>query len=98
MPRPLGHADAGAAPHRPAAAPMVATLAVAMMEASRRSRAGARAPSLVAPQWAGMAARQRIGGGVRAFAAHGITNAGPPMEQAEAERLLGELAGTAIPK
>jgi hypothetical protein len=45
-----------------------------------------------------MAARQRISGGVRAFAAHGITNAGPPMEQAEAERLPGELAGTAIPK
>jgi hypothetical protein len=34
----------------------------------------------------------------RAFAAHGITNVGPPMEQAEAEPLLGELAGTAIPK
>jgi quercetin dioxygenase-like cupin family protein len=28
----------------------------------------------------------------RAFAAHGITNIGPPMEQAEAEHLLGELA------
>jgi hypothetical protein len=28
----------------------------------------------------------------RAFAAHGITNVGPPMEQAEAERLLGQLA------
>jgi quercetin dioxygenase-like cupin family protein len=28
----------------------------------------------------------------RAFAAHGITNVGPPMELAEAERLLGELA------
>ncbi|MBV8295224.1 MAG: cupin domain-containing protein [Acidimicrobiia bacterium] len=33
----------------------------------------------------------------RAFAAHGITNVGPPMEQAEAERLLGQLAGAAIP-
>jgi hypothetical protein len=31
----------------------------------------------------------------RAFAAHGITNVGPPMEQAEAERLLGQLAGAA---
>jgi len=30
-----------------------------------------------------------------AFAAHGITNVGPPMEQAEAERLLGQLAGSA---
>lgn len=29
----------------------------------------------------------------RAFATHGITNVGPPMEQAEAERLLGQLAG-----
>ena len=27
----------------------------------------------------------------RAFAAHGITNVGPPMEQAEAERLLDRL-------
>ena len=27
----------------------------------------------------------------RAFATHGITNVGPPMEQAEAERLLGQL-------
>ena len=33
----------------------------------------------------------------QAFAAHGITNVGPPMEQAEAERLLGQLAGAAIP-
>jgi hypothetical protein len=33
----------------------------------------------------------------RAFAAHGITNVGPPMEQAEAERLLGQLAGAAVP-
>lgn len=33
----------------------------------------------------------------RAFAAHGITNAGPPVEQAEAERLIGQLAGAAIP-
>ena len=32
----------------------------------------------------------------RAFAAHGITNVGPPMEQAEAERLLDELAAAAI--
>ena len=32
----------------------------------------------------------------RAFAAHGITNVGPPMEQAEAERLLGQLAAAAI--
>ena len=31
----------------------------------------------------------------RAFAGHGITNVGPPMEQAEAERLLGQLAGSA---
>jgi len=30
-----------------------------------------------------------------AFAAHGITNVGTPMEQAEAERLLGQLAGSA---
>ena len=28
----------------------------------------------------------------RALAAHGITNVGPPMEQAEAERLLAQLA------
>jgi quercetin dioxygenase-like cupin family protein len=33
----------------------------------------------------------------RAFAAHGITNVGPPMEQAEAERLLDQLAAAAIP-
>ena len=34
----------------------------------------------------------------RAFAVHGITNVGPPMEQAEAERLLGQLAGaSAVP-
>jgi mannose-6-phosphate isomerase-like protein (cupin superfamily) len=32
-----------------------------------------------------------------AFAAHGITNVGPPMEQDEAERLLDQLAGVAIP-
>ena len=32
----------------------------------------------------------------RALAAHGITNVGPPMEQAEAERLLGQLAAAAI--
>jgi quercetin dioxygenase-like cupin family protein len=31
----------------------------------------------------------------RAFAAHGITNVGPPMEQAEAEHLLGEPAAAA---
>jgi mannose-6-phosphate isomerase-like protein (cupin superfamily) len=31
----------------------------------------------------------------RAFAAHGITNVGPPMEQAEAEHLLGQLAAAA---
>jgi len=31
----------------------------------------------------------------RAFAAHGITNVGPPVEQAEAERLLGQLAAAA---
>jgi len=31
----------------------------------------------------------------RAFAAHGITNVGPPMEQAEAERLLDQLARAA---
>lgn len=33
----------------------------------------------------------------QAFAAHGITNVGPPMEQPEAERLLGQLAGMASP-
>jgi hypothetical protein len=33
----------------------------------------------------------------RAFAAHGITNVGPAMEQAEAERHLGQLAGAALP-
>jgi len=33
----------------------------------------------------------------RAFAAHGITNVGPPMEQAEAERLLDQLAAAAMP-
>jgi hypothetical protein len=33
----------------------------------------------------------------QAFAAHGITNVGPPMEQPEAERLLGQLAGKASP-
>jgi len=33
----------------------------------------------------------------RAFAAHSIINVGPPMEQAEAERLLGHLAGAVIP-
>ena len=32
----------------------------------------------------------------RALAAHGITNVGPPMEQAEAEDLLGQLAAAAI--
>ena len=32
----------------------------------------------------------------RAFAAHGITNVGPPMEQAEAERLLGRPAGAPV--
>ena len=32
----------------------------------------------------------------RAFAAHGITNVGLPMEQAEAERLLQQLAGAAV--
>ena len=32
----------------------------------------------------------------RALAAHGITNVGPPMGQAEAERLLGELAGAPL--
>jgi hypothetical protein len=31
----------------------------------------------------------------RALAAHGITNVGPPMEQAEAERLARQLAGAA---
>jgi quercetin dioxygenase-like cupin family protein len=35
----------------------------------------------------------------RAFAAHGITNVGPPMELAEAERLLGQLtAADAVPR
>jgi len=33
----------------------------------------------------------------RAFAAHGITNVGPPMEQPEAERLLSQLAGAFSP-
>ena len=33
----------------------------------------------------------------QAFAAHGITNVGPPMEQAEVKRLLGQLAAAAIP-
>jgi quercetin dioxygenase-like cupin family protein len=33
----------------------------------------------------------------RAFAAHGITNVGPPMEQAEAERLLDQLAAASMP-
>jgi mannose-6-phosphate isomerase-like protein (cupin superfamily) len=33
----------------------------------------------------------------RALAAHGITNVGPPMEQAEAEGLLNRLAGAAVP-
>ncbi len=33
----------------------------------------------------------------RAFTNHGITNVGPPMEQAEAERRLDQLAGAAIP-
>lgn len=33
----------------------------------------------------------------RAFAAHGITNVGPSMERSEAERLLGQLAGAAVP-
>jgi quercetin dioxygenase-like cupin family protein len=32
----------------------------------------------------------------RAFAVHGITNVGPPIEQADAERLLGQLAAAAI--
>jgi quercetin dioxygenase-like cupin family protein len=32
----------------------------------------------------------------RAFAAHGITNVGLPMEQAEVERLLQQLAGAAV--
>jgi quercetin dioxygenase-like cupin family protein len=32
----------------------------------------------------------------QAFAAHGITNVGPPMEQAEAERLLDQLAAAAM--
>ena len=35
----------------------------------------------------------------RAFAAHGITNVGPPMEQTEADRLLGQLAAArAVPR
>jgi quercetin dioxygenase-like cupin family protein len=35
----------------------------------------------------------------RAFTAHGITNVGPPIEKAEAERLLGYLTATdAIPR
>ena len=33
----------------------------------------------------------------QAFAAHGITNVGPPVEQDEAGRLLGQLAAAAIP-
>lgn len=33
----------------------------------------------------------------RALAAHGIANVGPPMEQAEAERILGQPAGAATP-
>jgi len=33
----------------------------------------------------------------RALSAHGIANVGPPTEQAEAERILGQLAGAAIP-
>jgi quercetin dioxygenase-like cupin family protein len=33
----------------------------------------------------------------RALAAHGITNVGPPMEQADAERLLRQLTEAAIP-
>jgi len=33
----------------------------------------------------------------RAFAAHRITNVGPPMEQAEAEHLPGQLDGAPIP-
>ena len=32
----------------------------------------------------------------RAFAAHGITNVGPPMEQAEAQRLLDHLPAVAV--
>lgn len=32
----------------------------------------------------------------RALAAHGITNVGPPMERAETDRLLGQLARAAI--
>jgi quercetin dioxygenase-like cupin family protein len=32
----------------------------------------------------------------RAFASHGITNVGPPMEQAEAEHLVSQLARPAI--
>lgn len=35
----------------------------------------------------------------RVFAAHGITNVGPPIEQAEADRLLARLAGAgAVPR
>ena len=33
----------------------------------------------------------------RAFAVHGITNIGPPMEETEAKRLLQQLAGAAAP-
>jgi len=33
----------------------------------------------------------------RAFAAHGITNVGSPIDQAEAERLLDQLALAAVP-
>jgi len=33
----------------------------------------------------------------QAFASHGITNVGPAMEQAEAERLVGQLAGAVVP-
>jgi hypothetical protein len=33
----------------------------------------------------------------RMLAVHGITNVGPPMEQAEAERLHRQLAGAAVP-
>jgi len=33
----------------------------------------------------------------RALAVHGITNVGPPMEQAEAERLHRRRAGAAVP-
>jgi hypothetical protein len=34
----------------------------------------------------------------RALAAHGITNVGPAMEQGEAERHLGQLAGATLPR